>query len=548
KAVVPKKEENLFTHVEEYWNEFQTKRFHDYEQQTTKVLCRSIPVWKTVAEGDALDWEGLKITVLDTPGYTRGAVSYLFESDGKRVACTGDLIYGDGKILDLYSMQDAVPELKIGAYHGYAARLHEVVDSLNRLAAAKPDLVVPARGPVIDNPAEAISKLIGRIQGAYRNYQTINAGRWYFGDDRLKAMLARVVGPDAQISWMDNAETVQKTFPDWVIPISNTRLIVSKERAGFLVDCGSEKIIERIHELIKEKQVRSIEGIYITHYHDDHTDRVPQAAREFDCPVYACEEMRDILVHPGDYRLPCLTTESIPEVRTFSHGASVTWREFEFTSCYFPGQTIYHDALLAKRSERDQMLFVGDSFTPSGIDDYCLQNRNLLHPGFGYFACLEILGQMNPNCLLTNQHVGATFRYSADQLAFMKRTLDERVDLLRDLFPWDDPNYGIDEGWASLFPYARHVEPGESGRMEIRIMNHSPHARTFTVKLNVPADWESDTEKTLEIGECQESAMEIAFKPSADVSPGLYIVTADIRCDDFSLPQWTEAMVTVGKD
>ena len=56
--------------------------------------------------------------MLDTAGYTRGAVSYLVEIDGKRIACVGDLIYGRGQILDLFSLQDAIPEVKEDGYHG----------------------------------------------------------------------------------------------------------------------------------------------------------------------------------------------------------------------------------------------------------------------------------------------------------------------------------------------------------------------------------------------------------------------------------------------
>jgi glyoxylase-like metal-dependent hydrolase (beta-lactamase superfamily II) len=58
-----------------------------------------------VRDGDQLDWQGIAIRVMAAPGYKREAVSYLVEVDGKRIACVGDLIYSDGKILDLYSFR-----------------------------------------------------------------------------------------------------------------------------------------------------------------------------------------------------------------------------------------------------------------------------------------------------------------------------------------------------------------------------------------------------------------------------------------------------------
>ena len=113
--VVPQEELALFSDVERFWSEFEAKRFQDSAQQTTKILTRSLPGPKAVRGGEVLKWEGLEIRVLDTPGYTRGAVSYLVELDGRRVAFTGDCILAGGKVPDLYSMQDAIREAGIGS-------------------------------------------------------------------------------------------------------------------------------------------------------------------------------------------------------------------------------------------------------------------------------------------------------------------------------------------------------------------------------------------------------------------------------------------------
>ena len=59
------------------------------------------------------------------------------------------------------------------------------------------------------------------------------------------------------------------------------------------------------------------------------------------------------------------------------------------------------------------MIFIGDSFTPTGIDDYCLLNRNFTPPEKGFVDRLNILKGMKPDYLLINQHVLPTFRFSA---------------------------------------------------------------------------------------------------------------------------------------
>jgi len=171
-TVVPAGEVAHFTGVDEYWVGFQKDRFHDYGQQTSRILASPLAVARTVKGGDTFVWEDLTFQVLDTPGYTRDAVSYVVEVGGETVAFTGDLIYGDGQLLDIYSLQDSIPQIRGAGYHGYGARLGQVLSSLERVAAAKPDLLVPARGPVIRDPAEAMERLAARIRAPHANYLT----------------------------------------------------------------------------------------------------------------------------------------------------------------------------------------------------------------------------------------------------------------------------------------------------------------------------------------------------------------------------------------
>ena len=83
---------------------------------------------------------------------------------------------GTGKLFDLYSFQDSLRD-GIDGNHGYAARLGHLVKSLQFIAAENPDIIVPARGPIITNPDQAIEKLIKRIQTLYQNYLSITAQR-----------------------------------------------------------------------------------------------------------------------------------------------------------------------------------------------------------------------------------------------------------------------------------------------------------------------------------------------------------------------------------
>ncbi len=546
-SVGPEAEADHFQHTDRFWDEFQQKRFHDYYQQTTKILASPIHLSRTVSEGDTIEWESLSIRVISTPGYTRGAVSYLIDIKGKTIAFTGDLMYGDGRIFDWYSLQDAIPEAKIGGYHGYAGRTAQLIKSLKKIADLRPDIIVPVRGPAIYNVQESISRLITRLQKAYENYLSIDALRWYFGDEHIQTKAERVIGSSAKIDWMPFAETLNDTPPDWIIPISNARLILAEDGSGFLVDCGSERIINEIKKLHEEGKLKSLDGLFITHYHNDHNHQAMDLVREFHCPVYATKELLDILENPGAYRLPCLTENPMDSIRVMKEGETIDWKEFKLTFSYHPGQTILHDSMLVEKDTGERIFFIGDSFTPAGIDDYCLQNRNLLHPNYGYFYCLNVLKRMEPNYLLINQHVVPTFRFSEDQLDHMLETLDKRIDLYRDLFPWDDPNYGLDEGWARFYPYAQTVKTGESFDLKLKIFNHSPKEQYFRTKINLPEEWDNASPQinfgipSVREAEAQYNNLTVP----QDIKPGVYIITADIQTGEFDLREWTEAMVIV---
>ena len=176
-AVAPASSRNLISlRVIPFGRNLSLHRFHDYANQTTKIGISPLHVHRFVKGGESCKWQDIDIKVLNTPGYTRGSVSYIADIDDKRFAFTGDLIFGDGKIFDLYSFQDSLNG--IDGYHGYAARLGQLIISLQHIAEQKPDFFIPVEGPSSTILNDAIQKLIERIQFLYQNYLSITAQRW----------------------------------------------------------------------------------------------------------------------------------------------------------------------------------------------------------------------------------------------------------------------------------------------------------------------------------------------------------------------------------
>ncbi|MDT8299941.1 MAG: MBL fold metallo-hydrolase [Sedimentisphaerales bacterium] len=544
-AVVPESDVERFNNVERFWNDFTTRRFHDYAQQGTKILTKSLKVGRTVKAGENFSWRGIPIEVIDTPGYTRHALTYFIEIDSIKYAFVGDIIYGEGKLFDLYSLQDAVKEANIGGYHGWAGRMGELINSLQKVAAQKPDILIPAHGPVIRKPDEAINLLIQRLRSVYENYLSISAGRWYFYKN-YDILTRRVLETNTRVNWMPWAEVINDKPPEWIVPINNSRLIISKDRSGFLIDCGSSRIVKKVIELREAGRLTDLEGLFISHYHDDHTNDVAACLAEFKCPVYATGPSVDILKHPKRYRLPCLTPNPISEINIMPEAHKMRWKEFTFTFYDFPGQTIYHDGLLVEKDSAEKIFFIGDSFTPSGIDDYCLLNRNLLHEQMGYFYCLNLLKKIPAGTLLINQHVVEPFSFSNRQIDQMLATLFKRKALLAELFPWDEPNYGIDERWVRFYPYGQKAKPDKTIQISSKVFNHSDTSRMFTVSLNLPAGFNAKYRTaSVTIPSRIEKQVDFKILIGASVDPGTYVITADVQLNQWNLPRWTEAIVEV---
>jgi len=542
-AVVPAVERAYFTRGDSLWTKFALTRFHDYSCQTTKIGVSSLKVDRFVKGGEILKWQNIDFKVLNTPGYTRGSVSYIADIDRKRFAFVGDLIYGDGKILDLYSFQDSLRSIR--GYHGYATRLGQLIASLQLIAEQKPDFLIPSRGPIINNPDSSIQKLIKRVRSAYRNYLSISAYRWY-NPEGMNILANHVLGASVLVDWMPFSSVIQKNPPSWYMHIGNTNLVFAEDSSAFLIDCGSKYAFENIVKLKQSGRLKRIEGIFITHYHDDHTDLINDVVKEFHCPVYVTKELKDILENPAAYHMPCLTTNPIPNLTIVQNGQKMIWKEFTLTFQFFPGQTLYHDAILFEKDNGESIFFAGDSFTPSGIDDYCLLNRNLLHPGMGYFYCLDILKKLPANVLLANQHVAPLFAFSRQQLDEMTNLLLERNDILKDLFPWDDVNYGVDEQWIKVYPYGQKARPGQTVEYAVKIFNHSNVSKTFILEPNLPQGFSVEPNiASIVVKPRTEGIQTFKVKISEQVSPGVSLMLFNIKFDSWDLREWGEALIEV---
>jgi len=529
---VPTGERQYFENVAAYWND-PKYRWHIYNQHPHHLmLAEPVRVDATHQGGEEFSFGPAKIRVLATPGHTDGSISYLVEVDGRRVAFCGDMLYDEGQIWELYSLQKGTVT---SDYHGFLGARPQLVESLRRLEAARPDLLVPSHGQLIQAPRRAIETLLRRLEVCYDKYVAISALRHYF-----PKMFAEYAGRPDHMPIRPG-----KPAPECLRHFGTTWVLVSQDKAAWVMDCGSPQVVQRLRALLDKGEIRSIEALWITHYHDDHVDGVPALQQTFSCPVLAERHVAEVISNPLAWRLPCISPHAIRVDRVLSDGQSWSWHEFRMTAYHFPGQTLYHGGLLAESGPL-RMFFVGDSFTMAGIDDYCAHNRNWLGRGVGFDRCLELLERVGPTHLF-NPHVDQAFDFTPEQYRFMRENLSQREKLFGELFPWDHPNYGTDECWVRCFPYEQKVQPGAIAGLDVVVTNHSAVPQAAACRPVPPRAWKSGPQPWVEgkLAPKQEGRLALRIAIPAQLPAGRHVLPVDIRYGQRVLPQWTEAILVV---
>jgi glyoxylase-like metal-dependent hydrolase (beta-lactamase superfamily II) len=537
---IPAAEAHWFENVEDYWKD-PKYRWHIYTFHPHRLmLTESIRAIKYFREGDTINWGPALITVLETPGHTDGSLSYIVNVDRQRFIFSGDLIYDKGKISELYSMQkggDTISDQKyiLLDYHAFMGSRKHVISSLSKILEKSPDMLVPSHGNIMHNPVKAVNILIRRLDKCYKSYAEVTSVKYYYGP----GVLGEYANLKNKLPYRG-----EKSSPPFIKNIGTTRIIISKNKDAFIIDCGYPNVIEAIQKMQSEGEIDNVTGLWVTHYHDDHVDAIPEFVRIFGCPVYADINVAKIISNPEAYYLPCISPAVTVVTNITESGDSWKWNEFVMTAFHFPGQTLYHGALLVE-GQGVKMLFTGDSFTPFGLDDYCSGNRNFLGKDLGYDYCITLLQKLKPTYLF-NQHLGNPWSFDNEQLRFIKKNLARRVKLFTKLFPLDSPNYGIDEHWVRCYPYQQKAERGSNINIRVDVTNHSSKPKNLHCYPEVPKTWNlSIAPESIQIPSQTDGSLSFTFKIPEWIVPGLYVIPVTIDYDTRHLAQFKEFLVEI---
>jgi glyoxylase-like metal-dependent hydrolase (beta-lactamase superfamily II) len=522
---VPPVERDLFTHAGDLWEGRRVEGDYDLLQERFSLL-ESVEVAGVVSEYRTRAYGAVELFALPTPGHTPGSVTYIGEIAGRRTAFSGDLLYGPGQVWSLAATQ--------WTYTGVEGQAAAIL-SLGILARREPEVLLPAHGEPIDEPARAIAETqsrLGELMELRRHEETPwNLERWL--DDPWEALSPHVLRNRTSMatSYALLSDTGSALLIDW-----GYDLWTGYPSGGPRSTCRPR--LESIEALGRNHGVQRVDAVVTTHYHDDHVAGLNVLREVHGTQVWSPENVAPILEDPALYDLPCLWFDPIAVDRVLPFGEPIAWHEHELTVHALPGHTRYA-AAIEFQTDGKRMLATGDqqSLEPNGSSILNYQYRNRF--SFDDFVqSAELYARVRPDLVLTG-HWGA-HELNDEQIAQLANDGRRVAELHRALLPFGDA-----EGFPARFaPYRAAVPAGDAVELTVQVRNPFDRAETARVRIVLPEGWSSEpAEQELELEPRGEGR--VTFRVTPDGAPGRVPIAADLTIGDVQFGQQAEALVTV---
>ena len=498
----PPFEAELIADADGHWRRREVDVDYDMREDRFSVL-ESVPVTGTVPEYRAATFGACEVYTLPTPGHSPGSVTYLVEVDGRKLAFTGDLLYGDGKVWSLAATQ--------WTYTGVEGQEATII-SCARLAALEPDLVLPSHG----EPIEDVPGALAHVRALFRELIELRNGQESGVEDRLAKPLEAIT------------PHLLRNRATW----ASSYLLLSKTGAALGIDFGYDLAVGRRPLLWSVHGLR-VEAVFVTHYHDDHVAGLNLLRAVEGTQVWAPENVAPVLDDPKRYDLPCLWPEPIPVDRALPLGTAFDWHEYELTPYAFPGHTLYAAALAFEVDGR-RVVAIGDQYTPLTLN-YQYRNR---FRRTDFVRSGELLKELQPHVILGGHFFPheVTDGYLDTLIAQGLRVAELHDELL--------PAEGFGEAGfgARIEPYRTTIAAGGTADFDVTVRNPFDRDETASIRLVVPHGWgASPSVHTIELAPHADAL--VAFRVTAGDTGGR--MAAELTVGETGFGLQAEALVEV---
>jgi glyoxylase-like metal-dependent hydrolase (beta-lactamase superfamily II) len=281
----------------------------------------------SLADGQQVEWSGWDLRVVATPGHSRDHVAYAARrgAGGPLLVFCGDALASAGKLWTPYTTDWD---------HWTDAGLKPAGQSLRKLAALEPAVLLPAHGEVI--PRDAAGAL-ARTAAAVEEVAFLKSFERYtkerLGSAPQYAFLAKEQATsNGSLPWSRVSEHLFLT--------GNTYVLVSRDDKAFLVvDPWDPHSARQIPKLKADQGLGRLEVVLTSHAHWDHYNGVYSLPARGTFEVWALDRVAEPLGEPFRYLAPFLEPEPVRADRRPRDGDTLAWREYRCRFHHLPGQT-----------------------------------------------------------------------------------------------------------------------------------------------------------------------------------------------------------------
>jgi len=487
-----------------------------------------IPLDRTLKAGDTFIWRERTIKCEETPGNSPGALSYLLQDKGRRLAFSGDVMLAGARMHTWYDTEWD---------YGFAAGIHALQSTVKRLAAMDIAWLFPAHGPVVRDPNKQWREFDAKLQ-------------------RLERLYVRGYGVGApSAAYQDKASTPTAITDVWQVSphlfkfkrpnfSPNFGLILADNGHALVVDCGllDENFLDKSLDGLRAAYgLKQIDAVIITHMHGDHFREALYLRKKWGSLIWALDRMAAVCEHPEwfDYAAPIQAygkpgVDSVRFDRLFKSGETFQWEGHQFTVDWMPGQTEFALCLHGQIDGR-KVAFTGDNIFgdpddpgQSGHEAVVAHNSAILEEGYIYGA--EYLSRLKPD-ILVGGHSFVMDHPAAFIERFRKWSYEMR-DAFRALSSEKDYRYWYDPFWVRAEPYRVALTPGSSATVTLNVRNFLKRSQPYCIAIRCPdgvlvepAILEGFTPANTTI------RLPLSLKATADAIPGIYIAGLDMTID-----------------
>ncbi|MFZ3555571.1 MBL fold metallo-hydrolase [Streptomyces sp. BH055] len=536
---VPPVERDLIDAVDEHWRTRPLDNDYDVRQDRFSLL-NQVPVTGTVAEYRTARYGAFDIHTLPLPGHTVGSVGYVVNVNDRRLAFTGDLIHGEGRVWSLAATQWAYTGWHPNAgVEGAAATILSCIQLLDHA----PELLLPSHGETVTDPPAAVARLRTHLQ------------------ELIDMRRATPWEPEPMLAspWKPVTPHLLRN----VTSMANSYALLSDSGTALLIDFGFDlttglpgghdrssrrPLLASIEALRRDHGIERVDVALPTHYHDDHVAGFNLLREVHGTQVWAPGHIAPVLAAPTRWDLPCLWYDPIPVDRALPDNGTVRWREYEIGVHELPGHTLYAAAYSFTVDGR-RVIATGDqqntAWTPDGgqpeLLNYQYRNRFRIDD---FVRSAELYQRLRPEVMISGHW--HPFEVSDGYLDMLSAEGARLSGLHRELLP-RDVDFEAEGFGARIFPYRSAPAQGGTVPLTVEVRNPFPRAETARLELVVPPGWRADPPvRQLELSGREVAEARFTLRVPAD-APAVERarVAVDLTVGQMAFGQQAEALVSV---